>query len=158
MDTKRYTRFVAMSLVALSLAGCATAATPAPTAVPPAPTAVPATPKPALDLPVLVDKYVKGLPDGFSGIAPAALSDQLKTAKPFIIDVREPDEFSAEHIAYASSLPLALVRDLFKIMDIPEGRKVLFQCKKGGRGGQACIKAKFRLVTLRPVATFCGLL
>jgi rhodanese-related sulfurtransferase len=71
-------------------------------------------------------------------INPKQAYEWLKNGEAVLIDVREPDEFSAEHIAYASSLPLALVRDLFKIMDIPEGRKVLFQCKKGGRGGQAC--------------------
>ncbi|MEO6063909.1 MAG: rhodanese-like domain-containing protein, partial [Thermoflexales bacterium] len=137
MDTKRYTRFVAMSLVALSLAGCATAATPAPTAVPLAPTVVPATPKPALDVAVVVDKYVKALPDGWSGIAPAALKDQIAAAKPFIVDVREPSEIAANgFIEGAVNIPIrTLTKNLDKLpaKDAP----IVVYCAIGHRGALA---------------------
>ena len=62
----------------------------------------------------------------------------LKNGEAILIDVREPDEFTAEHIAYASLLPLRMVEDMLRHMDIPSGRKLLFQCKKGARGTQAC--------------------
>jgi rhodanese-related sulfurtransferase len=62
----------------------------------------------------------------------------LKNGEALLIDVREPDEFTAEHIAYASLLPLGMVGDVLRNMDIPAGRKLVFQCKKGMRGGQAC--------------------
>ncbi len=137
MNTRKLSTLALASLLAAFVAGCQPAAAPAPTAVPPAPTAVPATPKPALDLPVVVDKYVKGLPDGFSGIAPAALSDQLKTAKPFIIDVREPSELAANgFIEGAVNIP---IRTLTKNLDkLPaKDQPIIVYCAIGHRGALA---------------------
>ena len=55
-----------------------------------------------------------------------------------LIDVREADEFKAEHIACALSMPLSGLPDLFAQLQIPKGRKIIFQCLKGSRGQQAC--------------------
>ncbi|MBK6895516.1 MAG: rhodanese-like domain-containing protein [Alphaproteobacteria bacterium] len=55
-----------------------------------------------------------------------------------LIDVREPDEFAQEHIVYAHSVPLASVERVAETLKIPQSRKVLFHCLKGGRGQQAC--------------------
>lgn len=71
-------------------------------------------------------------------INPKDAYEWLKNGEAILIDVREPEEFSAEHIAYAASLPLARVETLLRLMDIPGGRKVLFHCRKGGRGTKAC--------------------
>jgi rhodanese-related sulfurtransferase len=59
-----------------------------------------------------------------------------------LIDVRDPDEFRAEHIVYANSLPLSHLESLIKSMSIPAGRKIIFQCLKGKRGEQACVRVK----------------
>lgn len=71
-------------------------------------------------------------------ISPQEAARWLADGEAILIDVREADEFRAEHIAYANSLPLSALEDLFKKMNIPENRKIVFQCLKGARGGQAC--------------------
>ena len=62
----------------------------------------------------------------------------LKNGEAVLIDVREPDEFKAEHIAYALSLPLSNIEDGFKLLNLPDSKTILFQCLKGGRGQKAC--------------------
>lgn len=59
-----------------------------------------------------------------------------------LIDVREPDEFRASHIPYAASMPLGALPSLLADAILPAGRLLIFQCQKGGRGGQACALAE----------------
>lgn len=72
-------------------------------------------------------------------ISPKDAYEWLKSGEAMLIDVREPDEFGAVHIAYASSMPLGGVAAAIKSIDLPAGRKLIFQCKKGRRGEQACM-------------------
>jgi rhodanese-related sulfurtransferase len=62
----------------------------------------------------------------------------LSSGEAILIDVREADEFSAEHIACAASVPLSRIPELFDQMHVPKERKIIFQCLMGGRGGRAC--------------------
>lgn len=62
----------------------------------------------------------------------------IASGEAVLIDVREPDEFRAEHIASAASLPLGMLGAHLAKMPLPAGRKIIFQCQKGGRGEQAC--------------------
>ncbi len=62
----------------------------------------------------------------------------IKNGKAILIDVREPDEFKAEHIAYAMSVPLSSLEGGFETLDIPPSKTILFQCLKGTRGQMAC--------------------
>lgn len=62
----------------------------------------------------------------------------IKNGEAVLIDVREPDEFKAEHIAYALSVPLSSLDEDFKFLDIPKDKTILFQCFKGTRGQTAC--------------------
>lgn len=71
-------------------------------------------------------------------ISPQQAHEWLSSGEAALIDVREPDEFKAEHIACAASLPLSQVCDLIKQMHIPAGRKIIFQCLRGKRGERAC--------------------
>ena len=64
--------------------------------------------------------------------------EMIKNGEAVLIDVREPDEFKAEHIAYAFSVPLSSLEEGFKFLDIPKDKIILFQCLKGMRGQQAC--------------------
>ncbi|AGH98906.1 rhodanese-like domain-containing protein [Micavibrio aeruginosavorus] len=64
--------------------------------------------------------------------------DWLSSGEAILIDVREADEFSAEHIACAASVPLSRIPELFDQMHVPKGRKIIFQCLMGGRGSRAC--------------------
>lgn len=61
----------------------------------------------------------------------------LVSGEAVLIDVREPDEFKAEHIAYALSLPLGHVGTTFTQLNLAN-RKIIFQCLRGKRGEQAC--------------------
>jgi rhodanese-related sulfurtransferase len=71
-------------------------------------------------------------------VSPREAAQWLSSGEAILIDVREPEEFKAEHIACAASVPLASVGGLFRQMQIPPGRKIIFQCVKGVRGEQAC--------------------
>lgn len=71
-------------------------------------------------------------------ISPQQAHEWLSSGEAILIDVREPDEFKAEHIACAASLPLANMCKLIQQMHIPKGRKIIFQCLRGKRGEQAC--------------------
>lgn len=62
----------------------------------------------------------------------------LKAGQGVLIDVREPDEFKGEHIAYALSVPLAQVGSVVGAMELPADRKLITQCLAGKRGEQAC--------------------
>jgi rhodanese-related sulfurtransferase len=65
----------------------------------------------------------------------------LASGAALLIDVREPDEFRASHIPYAASMPLGSLSAVLADADLPTDRLVIFQCQKGGRGGQACALA-----------------
>ncbi|CDZ50830.1 rhodanese-like domain-containing protein [Neorhizobium galegae] len=67
-------------------------------------------------------------------------ADWLAAGDAILIDVREPDEFRAEHIAAAASLPLGTVGDLRQNLKVPENRRIVVHCLKGGRGERACRK------------------
>ena len=71
-------------------------------------------------------------------VSPQEAAAWLAAGEAILIDVREADEFRDEHIAYANSLPLSNLNALFEQMNIPDNRKVIFQCLKGVRGGKAC--------------------
>ena len=55
-----------------------------------------------------------------------------------LIDVRSPEEFSAEHIGAALSVPLPLLPAALDQLALPQGRKLVVQCQKGARGSTAC--------------------
>lgn len=63
----------------------------------------------------------------------------LLNGEAVLIDVREPEEFKADHIPYAMSVPLGQVGHVFPELKIPQDRKVIFQCFRGRRGEQACV-------------------
>jgi rhodanese-related sulfurtransferase len=51
-----------------------------------------------------------------------------------VIDVREPDEYTAGHVPGATLIPLATVPD--RLSDVPSG-DVLVICRSGGRSRRA---------------------
>ncbi|WP_117191646.1 rhodanese-like domain-containing protein [Rhizobium terrae] len=65
-------------------------------------------------------------------------AEWLAAGDAILIDVREPDEFRAEHIAAAASLPLNSITGLRQVLTIPQDRRIVVHCLKGGRGEQAC--------------------
>lgn len=116
--------------------------TTAPTAVPTAsptlaPTVAPTAAPAAFDIKATLGKYIAALPDGYGGIQPAALKDQLAVAKPFILDVREPNEIAQNGFIEGSvNIPL---RTLTKNLDkLPaKDQPIITVCPSGQRGGIA---------------------
>jgi len=140
MNAKRLV-LATLLIVAVLVAACAPAATP----VPPTATVAPKpteAPKPtqapaAFDIKPALEKYIAGLPDGFSGIAPAALKDQLAAAKPFLLDVREAKELTDNgFIEGAVNIP---IRTLAKNLDkLPaKDQPIVVYCAIGHRGAIA---------------------
>ena len=74
-------------------------------------------------------------------ISPQEAYSALSSGEAILIDVREPDEFMTEHIAYGLSIPLSNFQHQFAGLNIPSEKKILFQCLKGKRGEQACLFA-----------------
>jgi rhodanese-related sulfurtransferase len=74
-------------------------------------------------------------------ISPVEAQALLRAGAAVLIDVREPDEFRAGHIPQALSMPLGQLGPLLASSELPAGRAIIFQCLKGGRGGQACALA-----------------
>ncbi len=60
-----------------------------------------------------------------------------------IIDVREPDEFAAGHIAGALNVPLSR----FDPAALPKGKPIVLHCRSGGRSLKALQMARASGVT-----------
>lgn len=74
------------------------------------------------------------------------LKSWLEKGEAVLVDVREPDEFARGHIPRATSVPLAQVKEAIPALASTPQTKLVFQCQKGGRSGQACTLAGERLV------------
>ena len=68
----------------------------------------------------------------------ARLQQWLTNGEAVLVDVREPAEYAAEHIAGATLLPLSKVSAA--ALPPHDGKKLVLHCLKGGRGGSACEK------------------
>ena len=68
-------------------------------------------------------------------ITPAELAAMLKDGAAVLVDVREPDEFAAGHIAGAVNLPLS--RFSPDQLPHPAGKRLVLQCAGGKRSGMA---------------------
>ena len=67
-------------------------------------------------------------------VSPEELAKLLADGKVALVDVREPAEFAAGHIAGATNLPLSK----FDPADLPDdGRDVILYCAAGGRSATA---------------------
>ena len=66
------------------------------------------------------------------------LKEWIDKDEAVLVDVREPAEYGAEHIPGAILMPLASITQ----KNFPEhtGKKLVFQCRSGRRGGMACDK------------------
>jgi glyoxylase-like metal-dependent hydrolase (beta-lactamase superfamily II) len=82
----------------------------------------------------------------------AELAARLGTAnEPFVVDVREPDEFAAWSIPSAVNIPLGELA--VRASDVPEGREVVTVCASGSRSSAA---AETLSRTGRRVANLAG--
>ena len=70
-------------------------------------------------------------------ISVSQAKEMLDKNEAILIDVREKEEFDAEHIHKAIFLPLSSFSQ--HVMNIDnKGKKLIFQCKLGGRSAKAC--------------------
>lgn len=74
-----------------------------------------------------------------NAISAQTLHQWMESGQAHVVDVREPAEYQAEHIASATLLPLSQV-SAQALADAAAGKKLVVQCRKGGRGGSACQK------------------
>ena len=87
-----------------------------------------------------------GLPSLFSRgaerngdeIAHEDLAAALKSEACVLVDVREPHEFSAGHIAGAINMPLSR----FDPSRLPDGKAVVLICRSGARSASALSRAR----------------
>lgn len=79
------------------------------------------------------------LPAGFRRLAPAELqvmlADREATARASLIDVREPHEYAAGHLAGALNLPVGTLEQ--RSAEIPRDRLPIFLCRSGARSQRA---------------------
>ena len=81
--------------------------------------------------------------EGVSSLQPAELARRIASAAPpRIIDVREPHEFSAGHLAGAHSVPLAALERGLAALDA--GEALVFVCRSGLRSARAAAEARRR--------------
>ncbi len=73
-------------------------------------------------------------------IGATQLQALLATDSAVVIDVREPDEFAAEHISGATNLPLS--RFAPALLPDPGARTIVLQCAGGKRSAMALGRCK----------------
>lgn len=78
---------------------------------------------------------------GFSKITPEQAKQMMESQPaPFILDVREQDEFATGHIRGAKLLPLSTIRPNSAAQLIPDkDQTVLVYCRSGRRSHKACM-------------------
>ncbi len=110
---------------------------PVATGTPAAPTAGKA-PEVDKDMFAALDKYVTTLPDGFGGIAPAKLNDQIAAAKPFLLDVREAKEVADNgKLADSVNIPIRTLFTDFAKLPQDKAAPIVVYCAIGHRGAIA---------------------
>lgn len=67
------------------------------------------------------------------------VQDWIEADKVVIVDVREPDEYLAHHIAGATLLPMSSF-DPKDLPPVPEGKKLLLHCRSARRCGMVAEK------------------
>lgn len=89
-----------------------------------------------------------GRSKSYRELQPLKLKSMLADGSALLIDVREPDEFAAGHIAGAVNIPLST----FSPRNVPDaaGRLIVLQCAGGKRSGMAldrCVQAQMAIDT-----------
>jgi rhodanese-related sulfurtransferase len=69
-------------------------------------------------------------------VDPSTLRHWLEQGSAMLIDVREPAEHRSRNIMQARPIPLGKI----DAAQLPDGRRIVVHCLKGGRGASACEK------------------
>jgi phage shock protein E len=83
-------------------------------------------------------------------LAVSELQEKLKNGKsPFILDVRQPEEFREAHIGGAKLIPLGELRR--RMQELPKDREIVCVCASGSRSSSAArqlVAAGFSVINL----------
>lgn len=150
MKRSFYPLLIALTIVAMLLAGCAKptpvppTATPVPptaTPVPPTPTPVPPTPTPVPEVDeftvlanYISEKFAKWVPVIEADKVYENLTDGDKSNDPFILDVRKPESYAKGHVPGAYNI---FWKDIVKeeyLSKLPKDRQIVIYCYTGHTG------------------------
>ncbi|MBI5880486.1 MAG: rhodanese-like domain-containing protein [Chloroflexi bacterium] len=138
METLQLLGYTNVKSLASGLNAWKAANLPVATGTEPAPTAMGKTPEVDAALLAALDKYLSGLPDGFSTVAPAALKDQLAATKITLIDVREASELTTNGtIEGAVNVPIRTLAKSLDKLPTDKSAPIVIYCAIGHRGGMA---------------------
>jgi rhodanese-related sulfurtransferase len=146
MSKKLYLPLVLLMLFSMLLGACGSPAPAEAPVVEQAPTEAPVVVEEpaALDINALLTSFWATVPadKGFSSVKPAALNEELATAAPFIVDVREAAEIEANgYIEGSINIPIrTLLQNLDKLPGLDE--PIVITCASGHRGGMGMMALK----------------
>lgn len=86
----------------------------------------------------LFANFFPSMPDNVQVVEAAVIRQWLGAGEVMLLDVREPNEYAAEHIAGAIHMPLSSF-DPSRVQ-VPEGRKLVIHCRSGNRCGMAAAR------------------
>lgn len=94
---------------------------------------------------------LKSLLGGSGALSAQQASERIAGEQPpFILDVRQPDEFKVGHIAGAKLIPLDQLNR--RLNELPKDQEILCVCRSGARSGVAVGQLKsagFNAINLR---------
>lgn len=71
-----------------------------------------------------------------AGIGPTEAQAKLnQKGKPFLLDVRQPEEFRSEHIQGAKLIPLGELQQ--RMQELPKDQEIICVCRSGNRSQTA---------------------
>ena len=76
-------------------------------------------------------------------LSPHQVADRIRSGRAIVVDIREPDEFAAEHLPGAVSAPLSAFEQAD--LGVQPGCEVIFMCRSGGRTGMHCDRLAARI-------------
>lgn len=81
--------------------------------------------------------YLSYLPPDYQAVAPAALKARLEAGDtPFLLDVREPEEFATGYIAGAVNVPIRTVAKNLHRLPQSKSAEIITICPSGFRSAQ----------------------
>ncbi len=73
-------------------------------------------------------------------ITTAELKDRLTAGDaPFLLDVRQPEEYAAQHISGSMLIPLGELPGRIDEIEQYRNQEIIVICRSGNRSGQACM-------------------
>jgi rhodanese-related sulfurtransferase len=87
----------------------------------------------------------------YGSISASELKERLKTEKPVLLDVREPDEHAEKNISGSILIPLGSLPDRVGELQPYKEKEIIVYCRSGNRSGKACDflqKQGFKVVNL----------